>query len=257
MLLDFFSIVHPAFLSFSASQTSLPLFLLTAFEDEPELNSPADARISLLEENENLQLFLIIAGLLFLILLFLVAVYYQKYKKTLRLYESKRVEYHRLMIGSTEPSAELVRLQEALNSERAKVVKHEVQKKELLAYIEELKASQASTEIRHKTIQISRILADQKTEDIAKKVEKTAKILYPELVAEVQERYPQLNQIEMQYCMMLALDYNLDEIISILGRSEKAIKSLRYRIRKKMELDEQKSLPDFIQELKQYITHIQ
>ncbi len=256
MLLDFIPLVHPALQTLTASAMKSRLFLFTAFsQEEPELNSPADARINLLEQNQNLQVILIVAVVAFIVLLFLFLYYYRRYLKVNRLYQNKKLEYQRLLIGSTEPSAELTRLQETLNTERAKVVKHEVQKKELLAYIDELKASQASTEIRHKTIQISRILADQKTEDIAKKVENTAKILYPELVSEVQQRYPQLNQIEMQYCMMLALDYNLDEIISILGRSEKAIKSLRYRIRKKMALDEQQNLAQFIQELKRYLTN--
>ena len=156
-----------------------------------------------------------------------------------------------------ETDAEVGLLRDALNEQRAKVVRHEVQKKELLAYIEELKALQGSTEVKHKTIQIQRIFAEQKTDDIVNKVENTAKVLYPELVEAVQKQYPELNKLELQYCMMLTLGYNLDEVMSVLGRSEKAIKSLRYRIRKKMKLENPQSLKRFIREMNVYLTENQ
>lgn len=148
-----------------------------------------------------------------------------------------------------DTSNELESVKNALNLERAKVVRHEVQKKELIAYIEELKAIQGSFEVRNKTNQIHRIFADQKTDDISRKVESTARVLYPELIEKMEIRYPELNRLELQYCMMLVLGYNLDEVMSVLGRSEKAIKSLRYRIRKKLSLDDSQSLTKFIQSM--------
>jgi len=144
---------------------------------------------------------------------------------------------------------ELEKLKTVLNKNRAKLTKHEVQNKELMAYIEELKASNGDNETKHKSVEIQRILRENKNEDIVSKVEGAAKSLYPKLVTKIQSRYPDLNQLELQYCMMMALGYNMDEVKSVLGRTEKAIKSLRYRIRKKMDLKEEESLQEHIQGL--------
>jgi|GEM_PF-2222752 len=144
---------------------------------------------------------------------------------------------------------ELKNLNDTLKNERGKVVKYEVQKKELLAYVEELKSMQATSEVRHKTIELQQKFSDQKTEDIVIKLENTARSLYPELIDEMQKCYPDLNTLEIQYCMMLLLGYTIDDVMSILNRSEKAIKSLRYRIRKKMALEEKQDLKQFILKL--------
>lgn len=226
--------------------------------DETGSETHVEARIGLVTLNRNLKIALT-ASISATLLLAWATLYWRK----------KAISMARIAVNSqsdaplealSEPAdseSDINLLRVALNEERAKVVRHEIQKKELLAYIDELKSLQGSTEVKHKTIQIQRIFADQKTDDIVNKVENTAKVLYPELVEAVQKLYPELNKLELQYCMMLTLGYNLDEVMSVLGRSEKAIKSLRYRIRKKMKLENPQSLKRFIREMNVYLTENQ
>lgn len=225
---------------------------------ESPTESPLEKHISLITINRNLKIALYFSLAALFILVF--AAFYWRKKALLGArvkVEVKEAEESVRPIVLNEVDPEIALLRDALNEERAKVVRHEVQKKELLAYIDELKALHGSSEVKHKTIQIQRIFAEQKTEDIVSKVENTAKVLYPELVEAVQKRYPELNKLELQYCMMLTLGYNLDEVMSVLGRSEKAIKSLRYRIRKKMKLENPQSLKRFIGEMNVYLTENQ
>ncbi|MDX5320970.1 MAG: hypothetical protein LPK45_07680 [Bacteroidota bacterium] len=168
---------------------------------------------------------------------------------------NKRLQGFQVLEPADKEEEEMVRgdevaqLKEALNVERARVVKHEVQKKELLAYIEELKSEIGNTQIKRKSVEIQRIFAEHKSDEIVNKVEFAAKTLYPDLVENLRKGYPDLNDLEVQYCLMLALGYNLDEVMAVLGRSEKAIKSLRYRIRKKIQLEDQVNLRDFVLEI--------
>lgn len=219
-------------------------------ENNSDSKQALETRFSLISINKNLKIALSIA----IVLLFIVLVLGLYWRKKVRLHQRriKELESHNASVVHPNlglANEDITKLKAALNEERGKIVRHEVQKKELLAYIEELKAMQGSTELRHKTIQIQRIFADQKSDDIVNKVENTARALYPNLVESLQAQYPDINRLELQYCMMLILGYNLDEIISVLGRSEKAIKSLRYRIRKKMNLDNTQSLSKFIKEI--------
>lgn len=229
--------------------------VLFAFGEGSEPNAHLETHVNLITLNEKLRIALYVAVSVVFILIWAL-VYWRKkafyFRRTNgEVKELTDIEFPEVVSRSTK-EIEMVRV--ALNEERAKVVRHEIQKKELLAYIEELKAMQGSTEVRHKTTQIQRIFAEQKTDDIVNKVENTAKVLYPELVEAVQKRYPELNKLELQYCMMLTLGYNLDEVMSVLGRSEKAIKSLRYRIRKKMKLENPQSLKRLINEMKDYLS---
>jgi DNA-binding CsgD family transcriptional regulator len=225
-----------------------------AFGEGSEPNAHLETHVNLITRNENLERALYVAGSAILVLV-LALVYWRKKAVYLgRIHAEANDPGTELRETGSDPDKEMEMVRMALNIERAKVVRHEIQKKELLAYIDELKALQGSTEVRHKTTQIQRIFAEQKTDDIVNKVESTAKVLYPELVEAVQKRYPELNKLELQYCMMLTLGYNLDEVMSVLGRSEKAIKSLRYRIRKKMKLENPQSLKRLINEMKDYLS---
>lgn len=203
-------------------------------------------RLGIIAANERLKIALAILSVLLIAGIVLIARYRRKIKVLSQKERELQCSWKGSLSTKEEYHEEIVRLKEILNLERAQVVKYEVQKKELLAYIEQMKESEGRTDIRHKTIEIQRIFSDQKTNDIVKKVENTAKTLYPELVQILESRFPELNKLELQYCLMLALGYNLDEVMSILGRSEKAIKSLRYRIRKKMDMDDSINLRDFI-----------
>ena len=82
---------------------------------------------------------------------------------------------------------------------------------------------------------------------VLQELEHKARDAYPELYRQLQSKLSQRNSIELLYCIMLILGYSSEEIARTLQRSEKAVKSLRYRIRKKLDLGEEEELLPYLQ----------
>jgi len=61
--------------------------------------------------------------------------------------------------------------------------------------------------------------------------------------------YPQLTKTEREVCSLLRLNLSIKEIMTIRNASQDAIKSIRYRIRKKIQLSSKEELEQFIQSL--------
>lgn len=213
----------------------------TVYDSEEQLST----HINLVTQNENLWMTVYILSGLSLILLILAIFFGFQSEKTEDATTVNQVSSKQeKQLKSAQD--EIENLRNALQKERSSLVAYEVKMRELQAYIEELKAMQASTEIRHKTIEMQQKFGYQKSEDLAKKLMSTAQSLYPEIVKELENKFPEINTLEFQYCMMLVLGYNSEDVMATLNRSEKAIKSLRYRIRKKLGLDESQGLKEFL-----------
>ncbi|WP_298893796.1 tetratricopeptide repeat protein [uncultured Psychroserpens sp.] len=67
--------------------------------------------------------------------------------------------------------------------------------------------------------------------------------------AKLRDLYPQLTKTEREVCSLLRLNLSIKEIMNIRGASQDAIKSVRYRIRKKLDLSPKDELEQFIQNL--------
>ncbi|MBQ4805145.1 tetratricopeptide repeat protein [Aquimarina sp. MMG015] len=67
--------------------------------------------------------------------------------------------------------------------------------------------------------------------------------------AKLSELYPELTKTEREVCALLRLNLSIKEIMTIRGASQDAIKSIRYRIRKKIGLAPKEELEQFIQSL--------
>jgi tetratricopeptide (TPR) repeat protein/DNA-binding CsgD family transcriptional regulator len=67
--------------------------------------------------------------------------------------------------------------------------------------------------------------------------------------AKLRTLYPELTKTEREICNLLRLNLSIKEMMTIRGASLDAIKSVRYRIRKKMALSPKEELEQFIQNL--------
>lgn len=244
--------IHPKIATFSLLLLSTPyaqantsgLTLGGIYDSEEQVNT----HVNFVTQNHNLTIAVyLLAGLSALLFCFIVflGIQLRRQKKSLAMEEIEDTCSSEFI----QAQEEIKNLHLALQKERTLLVKHEVQMRELQDYIQELKVMQASKEVRHKTIEMQQKFTGQKTGDLIQKVENTARSLHPELVEKLGSRYPEINSMELQYCMMLVLGYNGDDIKVTLNRSDKAIKSLRYRIRKKMDLQEQEGLKEFLKQL--------
>ncbi|MEW7278279.1 tetratricopeptide repeat protein [Aquimarina sp. 2201CG1-2-11] len=67
--------------------------------------------------------------------------------------------------------------------------------------------------------------------------------------AKLVKLYPELTKTEREVCSLLRLNLSIKEIMTIRNASQDAIKSIRYRIRKKMGLSAKEELEQFIQNI--------
>lgn len=67
--------------------------------------------------------------------------------------------------------------------------------------------------------------------------------------AKLVKLYPELSKTEREVCALLRLNLSIKEIMTIRNTSQDAVKSVRYRIRKKMGLSAKEELERFIQSL--------
>ncbi len=73
--------------------------------------------------------------------------------------------------------------------------------------------------------------------------------IYPEFEEKLKQRFPALNQNDIQLCGLLKLGFSSKMISEIRNVSIRAIEQHRYRLRKKMALDKNKKLPEILNEI--------
>lgn len=73
--------------------------------------------------------------------------------------------------------------------------------------------------------------------------------LYAGFLPKLKEIFPTVSRSEEILCMLIALDQNMDQISDILCIEKKSVKMARYRLRKKMRLEQEESLDALIHTL--------
>lgn len=119
---------------------------------------------------------------------------------------------------------------------------HRNRNAELMELVEELRAESANSSLVHKTKLIERKLIDYSNEDSLDSLWRSALNAYPNFCKYLNEHLSSRNNFEQLFCIMLVMDYSQEDIARALKRSDKAIKSLRYRVRKKLQIEEGESL---------------
>lgn len=117
---------------------------------------------------------------------------------------------------------------------------------ELMEMVEELRSSSENKIVENKANIIQRKLKSYSSEDTVEKLRKQGKNVYPKLYDFLEDHPSGSNKVEITYCLMMVMEYSQEEVARALQRSDKAIKSLRYRVRKKLDLTENQSLRDFL-----------
>jgi DNA-binding CsgD family transcriptional regulator len=118
---------------------------------------------------------------------------------------------------------------------------------ELAEMIQELKSTtESSPHIDKKTHELKRKLGEHSVESTLYELEKQAVKVYPELYQFLKERLSTRNKMELMLCIMLVMNYTSEDIARLLQRSEKAIRSLRYRVRKRLELEGDQDLVKYL-----------
>ncbi|MEM9834637.1 MAG: tetratricopeptide repeat protein [Bacteroidota bacterium] len=150
---------------------------------------------------------------------------------------------------------ELTQELEYKNKELTSYTINFIQKNELM---EELKTGiqqlkrKAKPEVRQQLNTLSRMVdqnlhIDREWEDFKRHFEEVHKDFFTQL----KSRCPELSTNELKLCALLKLNMSMKEMANILGISPDSVKTARYRLRKKLGLEREDKLIDFIINMEQ------
>ena len=123
-------------------------------------------------------------------------------------------------------------------------------KKELISELEEEKKANPSKDVKQflklLTIKLQeQVRTENKVSKIYEKTETVNKIFEEKLV----KLYPELSKNQRDFCLLLRLNLSIKEIASIKNITVGSVKSMRHRIRVKLDLKSSVELEQFIQSL--------
>lgn len=122
--------------------------------------------------------------------------------------------------------------------------------KQLLTQVKEKKETTESTEIKKYTKDlVFKIQQQISTEEKITLLKEKINLINDGFENELMTRYNKLSKTEREVCSLLRLNLSIKEIAAIRNSNPNAIKAVRYRIRKKMDIPKETSLESFIQKL--------
>lgn len=90
------------------------------------------------------------------------------------------------------------------------------------------------------------VVVDVKSDDVLKKVEEEFDLVHNNFIMKLRERYPDLTHNEILLCAYLKISLSTKEIAPLLNISQRGVETMRYRLRKKLNLEREDSLSNFI-----------
>lgn len=90
-----------------------------------------------------------------------------------------------------------------------------------------------------------RILTDQDWENFKQQFD----LVYPNYVIKIKSNFPEISQAELRLLLLLKLNLETREIAGMLGISPDTVKKTRQRLRKRLNLNEETSLEDFVRKI--------
>lgn len=120
-------------------------------------------------------------------------------------------------------------------------------KEELMKIYAKLKISSTSTEAKQMLVTLnSQIDTNMQSDDLLKRIEDQFDLVHNGFTKKLRAAYPELTQKELLMCVYLRMDLSTKEIAPLLNISVRGVETMRYRIRKKFDIDREANLFDFL-----------
>lgn len=92
----------------------------------------------------------------------------------------------------------------------------------------------------------NKIDSNIKSDDMLKRIEEQFDLIHSSFMKRLQEKHPALSQNERILCAYIKMDLSSKEIAPLLNISTRGVETLRYRIRKKLQLGREENLTDYL-----------
>lgn len=204
----------------------------------------------LIAKNNSKKIGLLALGGLALLLIALVVQVIQRKKRDKQIYDQKQ-KLLSLELQKTVQEKELIDarskiLRDDLQVRIKQVMEQQVINAELMELTEELRSAAESPIVRKKTAQMKTKLNEQMTMQVFEEIYDKMKELHPELLDHLKEMIGENKEYEIISTAMYFMGYETKDIAKILQRTEKAVRNMRYRVRKKLGLSDN---DDFVESL--------
>lgn len=126
------------------------------------------------------------------------------------------------------------------------VVEQQSVNTEVLELVEELRDAEHAPIVQKKTAQIKTRLNEQVNREAFREIMSRMEEVYPLFYAQLKTKIGPEKESELLVTAMYFLGYETKSIASVLNRTEKAIRSIRYRVRKKLNMSDSDDFLDFL-----------
>lgn len=131
--------------------------------------------------------------------------------------------------------------------ERVKqLTEHQVLNAELKQIINDLNANLKNPENRKLTRQMKRMVGKKATESALEEIAAKIDEFYPGLKSRLEEVLGKKKEAEIYTSLLYLMDYRTEDIAKLLQKTEKAVRSVRYRVRKKLDMPEEQEFNEGI-----------
>ncbi|MFI3296307.1 MAG: hypothetical protein R3Y59_01635 [bacterium] len=209
--------------------------------------------------------------LLFILIIFLIYIYIRyrinESKRVLRLENDETVKMREMQFEkeSYQREKEILRLEHEhtefelknKSQELANALLNIVNRKELVENIKQ-DVSKIEDDVKNKNIDVAKRrisnLQGKLTRNIEqnidwKQFEENFDIVNDKFIAKLKEKYPWMNKNERKLCVYIRMGMYTKEIAPLLGLTVRGVEMLRYRMRKKMELNRNEDLESIFQSI--------
>lgn len=241
--------VYDSIFNISKAKEIREIELNHSFEKERVMDSIQFAQekevLLLKTENESLQKKWYLA-LFFIMSFFVVAIIYfgLKYFKRLRI--RKQLEAEKLNIKIDKLSTEISTKKEEISELMAETIMHLNTKEKITENLNKLSKQEEGISL---TGIIAELKADKLEDSKLVLLKENIETLNYEFLKRLREKHPNLTKTDIEVCSFIKLGLSRKEISELRKTSLEAIKSTRFRLKKKLNLSAQDSLDDFIKSI--------
>ncbi len=207
-------------------------------EYENDLLTKDNEILSYKNEKQELYIISLTIGLFSMLVVFLSVFLYKKYHKSEQQVEQlkeneKKILEHHLQSREEEFLATMISVNERLNK---------------LSYIKKNLSSAIKYNNREELVEAEKRLERfiSSTSDLTV-LKDRIESQYPGITAQINTRYPELSSNDIRHCLLMKLNLSIKESAQLLSVSTHAVKMARKRLKKKMNIPEDTSLKDHLQ----------
>jgi len=96
----------------------------------------------------------------------------------------------------------------------------------------------------------NQINSNIQSDDILKRFEEQFDIIHNKFISRVRTQHPDLTVGELKMCAYLKMNLSSKEIAPLLNLSVRGVETLRYRLRKKMDLTREDNLVEYLDSIR-------